>query len=169
MARGRSRADRAGFGSKAGLLKSAIDLALAGGDEPIAVADRPLAHWVYEADTAVELLSRYAGMMGQLAERTGPIYDVLVRAADVEPELAELLADFEKQRLRASTKVAEGVRDRGGLPEGRSLAEARDTIWVCNAPELYISLTTKRRWPTKRYVSWARNTLIKLVTQPPAA
>jgi AcrR family transcriptional regulator len=159
----------AAFSSKAELLRSAIDLALAGDDEPVAVADRPLAQWVHEADTAVELLSRYAVMMGNLAERAAPIYMVLVAAADVEPGLADLLADFEKQRLRASTRIAEGVRDRGGLPDARSLTDARDTVWVCNAPEVYVWLTTKRRWSNKRYVSWARNTLIKLVIEPPAS
>ncbi|MDQ4132913.1 MAG: TetR/AcrR family transcriptional regulator [Actinomycetota bacterium] len=154
------------FCSKAALLRATIDFALAGDPEPIAVADRPLGKWVYEAESAIELLGRYAVMMGELAERAAPIYMVLVAAADVEAELADLLADFEKQRLKASTMLAEAIRDRGGLPEGRSLAEARDTIWVCNAPELYVSLTSKRRWSNKRYASWARNTLIKLVVEP---
>jgi AcrR family transcriptional regulator len=157
----------AAFNSKAELLRAAIDLALAGDEDPIAVADRPLAQWVYEADTAVELLSRYAVMMGELAERAAPIYMVLVAAADVEPPLADLLAEFEKQRLKASTMIAEAVRDRGGLPASRSVAEARDTIWVCNAPEMYVWLTKKRRWSTKRYVGWAREVLIKLVIEPP--
>ena len=154
------------FNSKAELLRAAIELALAGDPEPVAVADRPLAKWVYEADDSVELLSRYAVMMGELAERAAPIYKVLVAAADVDSELADLLADFEKQRLKASTMIAEAVRDRGGLPHGRSLAEARDTIWVCNAPELYLWLTSKRRWSKRRYVDWARNMLIKLVVEP---
>ena len=118
----------------------------------------PNAHWPsgYEAESAVELLSRYAVMMGELAERAAAIYMVLVAAADVDPELADLLAEFEKQRLKASTMIAEAVRDRGGLPFGRSLAEARDTIWVCNAPEMYVWLTSRRRCSNKRYVSWAR-------------
>lgn len=154
------------FSTKAAVLRAAIEFALAGDPEPIAVADRPLGRWVYDTDSAVELLSRYAVMMGELAERAAPIYMVLVAAADVEPELAELLADFEKQRLKASTMIAEAVRDRGGLPDGRSVTEARDTIWVCNAPELYVWLTSKRRWSKKRYVSWARNALIKLVVEP---
>jgi hypothetical protein len=108
-------------------------------------------------------------MMGRLADRAAPIYMVLVAAADVEPMLADLLSDFEKQRLRASTMIARAVRDRGGLPEGRSLAEARDTIWVCNSPEMYVWLTMKRQWSTARYVSWAENMLIKLVVEPHAA
>ena len=90
----------AAFGTKAGLLKRCIEVAFAGDDEDVPVADRPLAQWVYDTDDAHEVLRRYAVMMGVVARRSGLIYDVLVRAADAEPELAELLADFERQRLR---------------------------------------------------------------------
>jgi AcrR family transcriptional regulator len=155
------------FGSKAGLLKACIDVALAGDDEPVAVADRPLAQWVYETGDPRELLRRYATMMGTLARRVAPIYDVMARAADAEPALAALLADFERQRLRAATMIAAGVAQRGGLPPGRTVSEARDTIWILNAPELYVTLTRKRRWSTSRYVSWAAQSLVKLVIEPP--
>jgi AcrR family transcriptional regulator len=157
----------AAFGSKAGLLKACIDISLAGDDENLAIADRPLARWVYDADDPRELLGRYATMMGALARRAAPIYDVLMRAADAERELAELLRDFERQRLRASTMVAEAVDRLGGLPPGRTVADARDVVWILNAPELYVTLTRKRRWSTRRYVAWARDTLIKLVIEPP--
>jgi AcrR family transcriptional regulator len=154
-------------GSKASLLKSCVDLALAGDDEAVAVADRPLAAWVYDTPDPRELLGRYAVMMGELAARAAPIYDVVVRAADGEPTIAELLADLERQRLRAATMVAEAVASRGGLPDHRTIAEARDTVWVCNAPELYMTLTRKRRWSNRRYVEWSRNALLQLVINDP--
>ena len=157
----------AGFTSKAELLRRAIEVEFAGDDEPIAVADRPTAGWVYQADTAEELVGRYTVMMGELASRAGQIYGVLVAAADAEPELADLLRTFEAQRSRASTMMAEAVDARGGLPPGRTVAEARDIIWLCNAPEVYVMLTSKRRWSTRRYVAWARNALLKLVVAPP--
>ena len=94
-------------GSKAALLKSCVDVALAGDDEPVAVVDRPLAQWVYDTDDGREVLRRYAVMMGELAARAAPIYEVVVRAADADPEIAELLADLERQRLMASMIVAE--------------------------------------------------------------
>lgn len=153
----------AAFGSKAGLLKVCIDVALAGDDEPAPVLARPLAAWVYEAGPARQLLERYAVMMGALAGRVGPLYDVLLRAADAEPELAELLADLEGQRLKAATIVAGAVADRDGLPPGRSAAQARDTIWLLNAPELFASVTRKRGWSTRQYVEWARTALVRLV------
>ena len=155
-------------GTKAALLKSCVDVALAGDAEPVAILDRPLAQWVYETDDPREVLSRYAVMMGELGARAAPIYDVVVRAADSDPEIAELLADLERQRLRASTTLAEAIAARGGLPAGRTIAEARDTIWVCNAPELYVTLTRTRRWSKRRYVEWSRNALLQLVLAPPA-
>jgi AcrR family transcriptional regulator len=153
-------------GTKATLLKTCVDVALAGDDEPVSVADRPLAQWVYDTDDAREVLSRYAVMMGELAARAAPIYDVVARAADAEPELAALLTDLEGQRLDAADTVASAVASRGGLPPGRTVEEARDTVWVLNAPELYMTLTRKRRWSTKRYVEWSRTALLQLLIAP---
>jgi AcrR family transcriptional regulator len=157
----------AGFGSKALLLKAAIDVALAGDDRAVPVSARPTARWVAEAPSAAEVLARYAVMMGELAQRAGPIYEVLLRAAGSDPELSSLLADLEQQRLRAASGVAAAVQERGGLPPGRTVDEARDVIWLCNAPELYVNLVRRRRWSTKRYVAWARDALTKLVLEPP--
>jgi len=155
-------------GTKAALLKSCVDVALAGDAEPVAILHRPLAQWVYDTDDPREVLSRYAVMMGELGARAAPIYDVVVRAADSDPGIAELLADLERQRLRASTILAEAIAARSGLPAGRTVAEVRDTVWVCVAPELYVTLTRKRRWSKRRYVDWSRNTLLQLVLAPPA-
>src|ERR687893_233942 len=93
----------AGFGSKALLLKAAIDVALAGDDRAVPVSARPTARWVAEAPSAAEVLARYAVMMGELAQRAGPIYEVLLRAAGSDPELSSLLADVEQQPLRAAS------------------------------------------------------------------
>jgi AcrR family transcriptional regulator len=153
-------------GSKAALLKRCIDVALAGDDRDLAVVDRPLAAWVQGADDPHEMLGRYAVMMRTMARRAAPIYDVLVRAADSDPELGDLLENFEGQRLRAAAMVVEALAERGGLAPGLSVDAARDTVWVLNAPELYVTLTRKRRWTQARYESWARDTLIKLLTQP---
>jgi AcrR family transcriptional regulator len=157
----------AGFGSKAGLLKTCIDVALSGDLEPVAVADRPMAQWVYDTDDPREMLGRYATMMGVLARRAAPIFEVLARAVDTDPDLAALLADLEGQRHRAAGMLAEAVADRGGLPAGRTVQEARDTVWILNAPELYTLLCGRRGWSHRRYVAWARNGLIQLVVAPP--
>jgi AcrR family transcriptional regulator len=156
----------AAYGSKAALLRAVIEAALAGDTDPVPVTERPLARWVDEADTAQELVRRYAQMMGALAQRSAEVYSVLTGAADGDAELADLLEDFEQQRLNAAARITEAVRRRGGLPEGRSAAEARDLIWMLTDPLHYVSLTRKRRWSHARYVAWAEEALTKMVLEP---
>jgi AcrR family transcriptional regulator len=152
----------AGFPTKADLLRRAIEVAFAGDDASVAVADRPTAQWVADADDPVELVGRYAEMCGELASRAGRIYGVLAAAADADPTLAELLDTFEGQRLKAARQIAMAVRDRGGLPAGTSLEQARDVIWIANSPELF-TLAVKRRWSLERYVVFVRRTLLQIV------
>lgn len=159
----------AGFETKANLLRRCIEVALVGDDEAVPVADRPLARWVFETSDPRELLGRYAVMSAELAAAAGPIHEVLVRAADAEPELAVLVAKFEAERLQGASAIVEAVEQRGGLAPGMTVAEARDVVWVCSSPELYATLTRKRRWSKKHYIAWARSTLIKLVAEPPVA
>ena len=127
----------AGFETKSQLLRRVIETAFAGDTENIPVADRPTAKWVHDALDARELLSRYAVMCGELAFRAGAVYGVLVAAADAEPDLAELVATFEQQRLVAARSICAAVRSRGGLARGVTPAHARDVIWIANSPELY--------------------------------
>jgi AcrR family transcriptional regulator len=157
----------AAFGTKAELLKRVIDVAVAGDDEEIPVADRPIMHWVNEASTADELLRRYAVMMGDLGERASPIYDVLYRAADTEPDLDALVEQYAAQRLIGAEQLATAVVRRGALPAGRSRASVRDQIWLCAAPEQYTLLVSRRGWSRDRYVAWATDVLLHLL-EPPA-
>jgi AcrR family transcriptional regulator len=151
------------FPTKADLLRRTIEIALAGDDEPVAVADRPTAQWVQAADDPREMLRRYAVMCGEVASRAGPIYAVLLVAADTDATLAELLATFEAQRLTAATRIAEAVDARGGLAESADLDDVRDVIWIANAPELYL-LAMKRGWPVERYVAYVEGALLPVVT-----
>jgi AcrR family transcriptional regulator len=150
------------FPAKADLLRRAIEVALAGDEDPVPVADRPTAQWVQAATDPRELLRRYAAMCGEVATRAGPIYAVLLVAADTDAALAELLATFEAQRLAAATRIAEAVDSRGGLPEGAALDDVRDVIWIANAPELYL-LAVKRGWPLGRYVAYVEDALLRVV------
>gem|GEM_PF-2545395 len=76
------------FGSKPALLKTLVDAALAGDDEPIPVAERPWFSPVLQS-TAVDELSRaYAAVRSLIGARTEAIFEVLRRAADSSSELA---------------------------------------------------------------------------------
>jgi AcrR family transcriptional regulator len=158
----------AAFGSKAELLRRVIEVAVAGDDEAVAVEDRPVTAWVEAGKTAEMVLARYAVMIGDLNRRAAPVFDVLVRAADTDPELADLAAQFEAQRLSGAELVAGMAVKRGGVPAGRSRAEVRDLVWLYNSPEQYTLLVTKRKWSQARYVAWLTDAFLR-VLEPPAS
>src|SRR5260221_5003265 len=59
------------FGTKARLLKAAIDVAIAGDDEPVAVLDRGWAVYARKAGTAEGVLAVVAGVVAPAPARAG--------------------------------------------------------------------------------------------------
>ena len=74
------------FGSKAAILKAALDEALAGDDESVPVAQRPWFRPVLDARTRTELVRAYAAVCGLIGQR----------AATLEGQVAEIAATLER-------------------------------------------------------------------------
>jgi AcrR family transcriptional regulator len=151
-----------GFRSKVNLLRAAVETAIVGDDEPVALAERPAMRHVHEGATAREVLTRYAAMFVDIAPRACPIAQVVFHAADADPEIAALADVLDEQRLRGSEAIARTVVDRLGAPE--RLEDIRDTVWTFNAPLLYGLLVDQRGWTVERYVDWVRRGLLALAT-----
>ena len=155
-------------GMKSALLKSCVDVAWLATWYSMA-SGRPAARGrVYGADEPREVLSRYAVMMGSGARERHRSTTCEERDEDGDPEIADLLADLERQRLRAWASLGGGDSVPGGLGAVRRMERGLEEIWVCNAPELYVTLTCRRRWSKRGYVEWSRNALLQLVLAPPA-
>src|SRR5215468_6442832 len=80
----------AAFGSKPALLRQVLDQALAGDDEPVAVADRPWFRPVWDATTPAAALDAYAEVCVVIARRAAQLFEIVRRAADNAPDAAEL-------------------------------------------------------------------------------
>src|SRR5215468_11217742 len=79
----------AAFGSKPALLRQVLDQALAGDDEPIPVAQRPWFRPVWDATTPSAVLDAYAAVCTLINRRAARIFEVVRRAADQAPEVAQ--------------------------------------------------------------------------------
>ena len=91
------------------MLKLAFDWALAGDDEPVAIADRPEMQRMMRNDDPAALLAAWIAMNAAIGGRVAALHHVLVIAADADPEAAALLATLEDQRAR---------EPRGRQPDG---------------------------------------------------
>src|SRR5712691_13145250 len=90
-----------GFGSKAALFKGVMEAAIAGGAARSAIPpeERPVVRAMIAEQNPRRVLERHAATQPGIHARAGPLYRVLREAAAGEPELEQVWAQLEAQRL----------------------------------------------------------------------
>lgn len=146
------------FGSKPELLLAALDAAVVGDVQPIALADRP--EFAELAEGPLQQRAATAGkLVRRICERTLGLGMALREAAASDPEVAARLAESEEQRR---TSVAQA----GGLVAGRRLTDTeRDGLWALVSLEVYRLLVEQSAWSARRYERWIAEALVRLLDQ----
>src|SRR6185437_7503089 len=85
------------FSSKLGILKALLDASIAGDGDAPPLLDRDSVRALLVAADPIRQLAEFAGICGQINERSAPIYRILLSAADSDPAAAALLADYTRQ------------------------------------------------------------------------
>jgi AcrR family transcriptional regulator len=144
----------AAFGSKPALLREVVDEALAGDDEPVPVADRPWFRPVWQARTPHELFAAYAQVCTIIGARAARLFEVVRRAADASPDVADLWDNIQRNRRTGARMVVDHLRSLGSV-EGRPGDDrAVDALWVFNDPAHYNTLVVQCRWSEPEFVAW---------------
>ena len=139
------------FKNKRALLKEAIDVAIAGDDEPVPVADRP---WLDDVRAEPDPRRRTRMLSDDgftRAARVAPILEVLRSAAASDPDLARMWDEMQQARLEQLRLYAELARDRD--PDSAYDDEQIDIVWALGGPELYTALVDERGWSVEQYVA----------------
>jgi len=145
-------------GGKAAVLKLAFDWALAGDDEPVAIADRPaVRRMMQEKDPAV-VLADWMAMNAAIAGRLAVIHHVLVVAADADPEAAALLATVEGHRTRGARAFVMRLKKVGGLQPALDVGRATAIVEVLMDPMPYRRLVTLHGWSHAEYTDYIQRT-----------
>ncbi len=154
-------------GNKQAVLAAVRDVALAGDDLPVAVAERapfqavtrepdPYRAVVLMADHLTDLWSRYA-----------PIRELLRGAASSgEPALRELWDLSEQQRLTAARTFVDVLARKGPLRDGLDQDTAAEITWVHISPGNYLDLVIRRGWTQTAYQQWLATTLTAALLPP---
>lgn len=151
-------------GNKQMLLRAVRDVAIAGDDEPVPVARRPVVDAIRaEPDRlrAIELLAQH---LTAVAGRYGPIYEVLRAAArSGEPDLLPVWEAEEQERLVGARVWMKILRAKGGtLRAGVDAATATDQLWLLMAPDHFERLVHWRGWSTEQYRRWLAASISQL-------
>jgi AcrR family transcriptional regulator len=146
-------------GGKPALLKLALDWAIVGDDEPIAMADRPAVKAILAESDPRQALGLWTQTVVGVASRVAPLGEVLAAAADVDPAAAQLLADEERSRMFGATAFVRYLASRGGLAPGVTEQHAADLCWALMDGHLYGLLVMQRGWTSADLTQWLTDSL----------
>src|SRR5215216_1512518 len=102
-------------GGKLELLKLALDWAVAGDDQPIAVSDRPEVGRLKQERDSDALLRGYARMVTMIGSRVAGLSRALTVAAGIDAEARKLWETWESQRHFGARSVVGALDALGGL------------------------------------------------------
>ena len=141
-------------GGKAALLKLALDWALVGDDEPVPMSERQVIAEMEQLTDPRALVARWAQFVAELEERAAPLADVLVVAADADPEAAEVHAVSERNRLGGAEFIVARLTATDGLRPGLTTERAVAAALVLMDPAVHRTLVREHRWTSTEYADW---------------
>lgn len=141
------------FGSKVEVLVAALDVAIAGDDDPIPVLDRAWARRLIEEPDGVVALGLFATAASEIIERTYPLYAVVQDGA-ADPELAEVLDRNKRLRFVTHGHVASALADKVGFAADTSAQRAVEMIYTLMSHETYRLLVVEHDWTVADWSAW---------------
>jgi len=151
------------FGTKAQLLKTAIDVAIAGDHHPVAVLDRDWATAAQATATVHDFLAAVGRTLRPAMTRSAGLVLAAYEAAETDPALRELASQLATQRATTVAWIIDGIRDRAALRPGITRRHAIDQVWLLMDPAVYQRLTRYRGWSPADYEKWFTGTIRRLL------
>jgi AcrR family transcriptional regulator len=148
------------FGNKAGLVKAVFDVAVAGDDEPVPVAERDFVRRIEAEPDARRKLALWGDHVADSGSRTAAVQLLVRDAAASDPAAAVVWDQMLTEQLTGMGMFASHL-DRGGhLRPGVSFDEARDVLTAYISAELFHFFVVRRGWEPARFGRWVTHALV---------
>jgi AcrR family transcriptional regulator len=146
-------------GGKGALLKLAMDWAIVGDDEPIALADRPAIKAILAESDPRKAIMMWVQTVADVADRTAQLGEVLNAAADIDPAAAELLAEASSNRMSGAFAFVRYLASLDGLAAGMTEQRAAELCWALTDGHLHRLLVAQRGWSSADFTRWLSGSL----------
>lgn len=151
------------FRTKGELLKVAVDVAIAGDDDPVPMLERAWARRVQRARDVDEVLAVTLAVLAPAQLRSAGLLAVAYEAARGDPGIAAVLDVLERNRSGTVTWIVDRLREHAPLRPDLGLKQAGDLLWSLFDPVIYLRLTASRGWSPDDYVAWLRKSIPPLL------
>jgi AcrR family transcriptional regulator len=142
------------FGTKARILKAAIDVAIVGDDETVPVLDRDWTARALATQSAEEFFAIAAAVLGRAQQRSAGLVLAAFEGSSTDPELADLSAQLIRQRTGTAEWAIDALARQAPLREELSRQDAVETLWVLMDPAVFDRLVRHRGWSLAQYQRW---------------
>ena len=154
-------------GNKQAVLAAVRDVALAGDDLPVPVAEREAFQAVVAEPDSFRALALMVEHLAELWRRYGPIREVMRGAAsNGEPALRHLWDRSEQQRHHGARAFIDTLTTKSPLRDGLDPDTATDIMWMHMNPDVYMGLVGRRGWSEAAYCQWLVDTLATALLPP---
>lgn len=151
-------------GGKLQIFQDALNVAIAGDEEPLSQAERMRDSGVLDRPAA--LVSALALQTATLLERAGPLIMATVTSAGADPDMQRLAADGATATRATLRTVARQLADAGLLRTGIDADHAADVLFALCSPHVHALLRTDRDWAATTYRTWLEETLRRTLLNP---
>src|SRR3954451_15519546 len=142
-----------GFGTKAALAKAVFDLAVAGDDEPVPVAQRPAGAAVLDEQDVRRKIEVFVHGLAERQARSADVQILIRDGRHVDDSLQPVWSALEEEGLAGMTDLGRNLLDTGQLRAGIDPDEVRDVLWNYLAIDTYERLVLRRGWSPERYAA----------------
>jgi AcrR family transcriptional regulator len=142
--------------TKANLAKAVFDVAIAGDDQDVPLAERPRAQAIRDEPDVRRKIALYLEEAVPRQARSARVQLAIRNGQHADPALAELWQTMLDERLKGMTMLAEHLHATGLLRPDVNIDRARDVLWTYIAVELYDLLVLERGWDLTQFAGWVR-------------
>jgi AcrR family transcriptional regulator len=151
------------FRTKARLLKTVIDVAIAGDDERVAMLDRQWAARAESIADPADFIAAFARQLTASAGRAAGLTAAALEGARTDQDIAAVAAQLMSQRQVMAAWLVDGILLRSALRDGTGRDDAVDTVWTLMDPAIFCRLIEDRHWPPGQFQHWFTDTLTRLL------
>lgn len=149
----------AAYPGKFELFHDVLDVATAGDELPVPVADRPEFLAALEERDGRRAIEMFAGYGAALLDRAAALILTMTESAGADEDMRRLSEGAARVNATNFATFAQALVDHGALRPGLGAAEAADVLFALGSPHVHQLLRRDRGWTTQRYRAWLEDTL----------
>lgn len=147
-------------GSKAAILSAALDVAIAGDVQDIALPARTdgfFAQTFAAPDARGGIASAVHGAR-EICDRTHRLYDV-IRSAATDPEVAAVLEKNRSERIGGLRTLAKAIAKKPGYDPATPVQRTADLLYTLGTEDAYLLFVMDRGWRPDVWEQWVVDTI----------